>query len=247
VIKRFAPNDAPESPCAPTSRPRWPPELPAAPCSTPRRLRRRPHPEPQRGLPEGPAAAQGQPVDRHLLRRRGPHPGAGLRAPGRGADAGRERPQALPADRRGGAGAQAPCRSCCSAPITRRAQRPRRDAADRRLQRRAQGRCGLLKRWFPGSGVWVSDPTWDNHRAMFEGAGLAVHTYPYYDAATGGLRFDAMLQTRCARCQRSVVLLHACCHNPTGVDLPHPVGGADPGAAGAPTAALPGPGLPGLW
>jgi aspartate/tyrosine/aromatic aminotransferase len=43
--------------------------------------------------------------------------------------------------------------------------------------------------------VWVSDPTWDNHRAMFEGAGLAVHTYPYYDAATGGLRFDDMLQT----------------------------------------------------
>ncbi len=77
----------------------------------------------------------------------------------------------------------------------------------------------FLKRWFPDSAVWVSDPTWDNHRAMFEGAGLAVHTYPYYDPATGGLRFDAMLQTLRALPARSVVLLHACCHNPTGVDL----------------------------
>jgi aromatic-amino-acid transaminase len=105
----------------------------------------------------------------------------------------------------------------------------------------------FLKRWFPGSGVWVSDPTWDNHRAMFEGAGLAVQTYPYYDAATGGLRFDAMLQTLRGLPARSVVLLHACCHNPTGVDLAGAVGGADPGAARARTAALPGPGLPGLW
>ncbi|HRD85273.1 MAG TPA: amino acid aminotransferase [Rubrivivax sp.] len=77
----------------------------------------------------------------------------------------------------------------------------------------------FLKRWFPGSGVWVSDPTWDNHRAMFEGAGLAVQTYPYYDAATGGLRFDDMLQTLRGLPAQSVVLLHACCHNPTGVDL----------------------------
>ena len=52
----------------------------------------------------------------------------------------------------------------------------------------------FIHRYFPDSGVWVSDPTWDNHRAMFEGAGLAVHTYPYYDSATGGLRFDAMLE-----------------------------------------------------
>ena len=77
----------------------------------------------------------------------------------------------------------------------------------------------FIKRWLPGSGVWVSDPTWDNHRAMFEGAGVAVNTYPYYDAATGGVRFDAM----CAALEQlpagSIVLLHACCHNPTGVDL----------------------------
>ena len=77
----------------------------------------------------------------------------------------------------------------------------------------------FIHRYFPASGVWVSDPTWDNHRAMFEGAGLAVHTYPYYDAATGGVRFDAMMETLRAVPKRSVVLLHACCHNPTGVDL----------------------------
>ena len=77
----------------------------------------------------------------------------------------------------------------------------------------------FLKRWFPQSQVWVSDPTWDNHRAMFEGAGFTVNTYPYYDPATGGLRFDAMLDALRGLPRRSIVLLHACCHNPTGVDL----------------------------
>jgi aromatic-amino-acid transaminase len=77
----------------------------------------------------------------------------------------------------------------------------------------------FIRRWLPESAVWVSDPTWDNHRAMFEGAGLTVHTYPYYDAVTGGLRFDALHETLSALPPRSVVLLHACCHNPTGVDL----------------------------
>jgi aromatic-amino-acid transaminase len=77
----------------------------------------------------------------------------------------------------------------------------------------------FLRRWFPASQVWVSDPTWDNHRAMFEGAGITVNTYPYYDAATGGLKFDAMLAALAALPAGSVVLLHACCHNPTGVDL----------------------------
>jgi aromatic-amino-acid transaminase len=79
----------------------------------------------------------------------------------------------------------------------------------------------FIKRWLPDSAAWASDPTWDNHRAMFEGAGIAVNTYPYYDAATGGLRFDAMCATLAALPARSVVLLHACCHNPTGVDLTH--------------------------
>ncbi|MGQ0599375.1 amino acid aminotransferase [Aquabacterium sp.] len=77
----------------------------------------------------------------------------------------------------------------------------------------------FLKRYFPDSQVWVSDPTWDNHRAMFEGAGFVVNTYPYYDAATGGLMFEAMLDTIKALPRHSIVLLHACCHNPTGVDL----------------------------
>ncbi len=77
----------------------------------------------------------------------------------------------------------------------------------------------FLASHFAGSEVWVSDPTWDNHRSMFEGAGLRVHTYPYYDAATGGLKFDAMLQALRRVPARSIVLLHACCHNPTGVDL----------------------------
>ena len=77
----------------------------------------------------------------------------------------------------------------------------------------------FIARFFPGSQVWVSDPTWDNHRSMFEGAGLAVNTYPYYDTATGGLKFEEMLSTLRGLPARSVVLLHACCHNPTGVDL----------------------------
>ncbi|AXK38790.1 aromatic amino acid transaminase [Crenobacter cavernae] len=77
----------------------------------------------------------------------------------------------------------------------------------------------FLKRYFPASEVWVSDPTWDNHRAMFEGAGFAVHDYPYYDAATGGVRFADMLAALKTLPEQSIVLLHPCCHNPTGVDL----------------------------
>ena len=77
----------------------------------------------------------------------------------------------------------------------------------------------FIKRYFRASDVWVSAPTWDNHRSMFEGAGLTVHTYPYYDAATGGVDFDALLSALRGLPSRSVVLLHAGCHNPTGVDL----------------------------
>lgn len=77
----------------------------------------------------------------------------------------------------------------------------------------------FIKRYFPKAEVWVSDPTWENHVALFEGAGLKVHTYPYYDAATGGLCFDAMLEAFKAMPSGSVVLMHASCHNPTGVDL----------------------------
>ena len=77
----------------------------------------------------------------------------------------------------------------------------------------------FLHMYFPAAQVWVSDPTWENHHAMFEGAGLKVNTYPYYDPATGGLRFDDMLATLNSLPRHSVVLLHASCHNPTGVDL----------------------------
>ncbi|MFM0049552.1 amino acid aminotransferase [Caballeronia grimmiae] len=77
----------------------------------------------------------------------------------------------------------------------------------------------FIKRYFPASKLWVSDPTWENHRFIFERAGFEVNTYPYYDEATGGLRFDAMLEAIDALPAKSVVLLHACCHNPTGVDL----------------------------
>jgi aromatic-amino-acid transaminase len=79
----------------------------------------------------------------------------------------------------------------------------------------------FIKRWFPSSAVYLSDPSWDNHRAIFEGAGVTVHSYPYYDAATGGLRFEAMLAALNELPAGSFVLLHACCHNPTGVDLSH--------------------------
>ncbi|MBO9515824.1 MAG: aspartate/tyrosine/aromatic aminotransferase [Variovorax sp.] len=77
----------------------------------------------------------------------------------------------------------------------------------------------FLHRYFPESGVWVSDPTWENHHAIFEGAGLQVQTYAYYDPSSGGLRFDDMLAALRDLPRRSIVLLHASCHNPTGVDL----------------------------
>jgi aromatic-amino-acid transaminase len=77
----------------------------------------------------------------------------------------------------------------------------------------------FLKKYFPTSDLYVSDPTWDNHRAIFEAAGFQVKTYPYYDAHTGGVNFDAMLSTLKALPAHAVVLLHPCCHNPTGVDL----------------------------
>ncbi len=67
--------------------------------------------------------------------------------------------------------------------------------------------------------IWVSNPTWANHWAIFEGAGLKVNTYPYFDDASGELRFAAMLDTLSALPEGAVVLLHPCCHNPTGTDL----------------------------
>jgi aromatic-amino-acid transaminase len=77
----------------------------------------------------------------------------------------------------------------------------------------------FLKLLDPRATVWISDPSWENHRALFEGAGFAVKPYPYYDAATHGLKFDAMLAALGAMPAGSIVVLHSCCHNPTGVDL----------------------------
>jgi len=77
----------------------------------------------------------------------------------------------------------------------------------------------FLKRLSPGALVLISDPSWENHRALFTNAGFEVGTYPYYDAATRGIRFDAMLAALNAAAAGSIVVLHACCHNPTGCDL----------------------------
>lgn len=77
----------------------------------------------------------------------------------------------------------------------------------------------LLRRINPGAEVWISDPSWENHRALFEYAGFTVNTYPYYDPATHGLKFDAMLATLQKLPAGAIVVLHTCCHNPTGVDL----------------------------
>ncbi len=77
----------------------------------------------------------------------------------------------------------------------------------------------FLKRLLPQAKVALSDPSWENHRAIFEGAGFEVVTYPYYDPATQGLRFDDMMAGLRALPEQTIVVLHACCHNPTGVDL----------------------------
>lgn len=78
----------------------------------------------------------------------------------------------------------------------------------------------FLHRWFPEARAYVSDPTWDNHKSIFEGAGFEeVEAYPYYDAETGGVRFDEMLAFFHTLPENSVLILHPCCHNPTGVDL----------------------------
>ena len=76
-----------------------------------------------------------------------------------------------------------------------------------------------LKRLLPDATVYISDPSWENHRALFEAAGFPVESYPYYDAATRGVNFDGMKAKLNALPAGSIVVLHACCHNPTGADL----------------------------
>ena len=77
----------------------------------------------------------------------------------------------------------------------------------------------LLRRLDPKAEVWISDPSWENHRALFEYAGFKVNAYPYYDAESHGLKFEAMLAAFGQLPAGAIVVLHACCHNPTGVDL----------------------------
>ncbi|HQR72028.1 MAG TPA: amino acid aminotransferase [Burkholderiaceae bacterium] len=77
----------------------------------------------------------------------------------------------------------------------------------------------LLRRVLPNSKVAISEPSWENHRAIFEASGFTVVSYPYYDAATQGLDFNGMLANLRTLPAQTIVVLHACCHNPTGVDL----------------------------
>ena len=76
-----------------------------------------------------------------------------------------------------------------------------------------------LKRLLPQAKVYISDPSWENHRALFESAGFEVETYPYYDAASKGIAFDKTKAALNGLPANSIVVLHACCHNPTGADL----------------------------
>lgn len=77
----------------------------------------------------------------------------------------------------------------------------------------------LLRRSRPDATVWVSDPTWPNHVPIITAAGLKTTTYPYFDAATGTVRFEEMLRALRGARHGDIVLLHGCCHNPTGANL----------------------------
>jgi aromatic-amino-acid transaminase len=77
----------------------------------------------------------------------------------------------------------------------------------------------FLKRIGPDAAVWISEPSWENHRQLFEAAGFTVNAYPYYDPKTRGLDFAGMQRALESLPAGAIVVLHACCHNPTGVDL----------------------------
>ncbi len=77
----------------------------------------------------------------------------------------------------------------------------------------------FLKKLDPNAKVLISDPSWENHRALFTNAGFKVESYPYYDAAKRGIDFDGMLAALTAAAPGTIVVLHACCHNPTGYDI----------------------------
>jgi len=77
----------------------------------------------------------------------------------------------------------------------------------------------FLRRMGASKQVLISDPSWENHRALFVAAGFDVDTYPYYDAANRGINFDGMLARLQTAEPGTIVVLHACCHNPTGYDI----------------------------
>lgn len=77
----------------------------------------------------------------------------------------------------------------------------------------------FLKKISPNAKVLISDPSWENHRALFTNAGFAVESYPYYDPEKLGVNFDGMLEALGAAPAGTIVVLHACCHNPTGYDI----------------------------
>ena len=77
----------------------------------------------------------------------------------------------------------------------------------------------FLKKLNPSAKVMISDPSWENHRALFQNAGFEVESYTYYDAAARGVNFDGMLASLNAAAPGTIVVLHACCHNPTGYDI----------------------------
>ncbi|MEN9781554.1 MAG: amino acid aminotransferase [Burkholderiaceae bacterium] len=77
----------------------------------------------------------------------------------------------------------------------------------------------FLKKVSPNAKVLISDPSWENHRALFTAAGFTVEAYPYYDAAKRGVNVEGMLGALRAAAPGTIVLLHACCHNPTGYDI----------------------------
>jgi aspartate aminotransferase len=77
----------------------------------------------------------------------------------------------------------------------------------------------FLAKTSPEKTIWLSDPTWPNHPSVFKSAGLKVATYPYFDAATNGVAWDALLAALNTMPEGDVLVLHGCCHNPTGIDL----------------------------
>src|SRR5690606_3967066 len=90
----------------------------------------------------------------------------------------------------------------------------------------APGGCGalrvaaeLIKTANPSATIWVSDPTWGNHVPLLGNAGLTIRYYPYFDPRTSGVNFDAMMDALAGVRAGDLVLLHGCCHNPSGADL----------------------------